>query len=124
MPNRKPNVVVFFTDQQRWDCSGLHGNPLGLMPNFDRLAHHGTHLFNHVSPAPVCGPARACLQTGTFVSNNGAYANKRPLPDGMPTLAECFNAAGYETGYVGKWHLAGPDGGADPDNPQIGRAHV
>ncbi len=40
---RKPNVVVFFTDQQRWDTSGLHGNPLELMPNFDRMAQTGTH---------------------------------------------------------------------------------
>ena len=42
----KPNVIVFFTDQQRWDTSGLHGNPLELMPNFDQMAMRGTHFFN------------------------------------------------------------------------------
>ena len=110
------NVILFFTDQQRWDCSGLHGNPLDLMPNFDRLAHSGTHLFNHVTCAPVCGPARSCLQTGTYLSTNGAFQNNIPLPGHLPTLAECFNEAGYHTGYIGKWHLAGPDGRADPDN--------
>jgi arylsulfatase A-like enzyme len=41
--NRKPNVIVFFTDQQRWDTTGVHGNPLGLTPNFDRVAGEGAH---------------------------------------------------------------------------------
>lgn len=109
------NVVVFFTDQQRWDASGLHGNPLDLMPNFDRIARRGTHLEHSVTCAPVCGPARACLQTGTYITRNGAVANGRGLPDGLPTLAQCFNDAGYHTGYIGKWHLAGPDGHADSD---------
>ncbi len=108
----QPNVVIFFTDQQRWDASGLHGNPLGIMPNFDRLAHQGTHLFNSFTCAPVCGPARACLQTGTYISTNGAISNGHGLPDNLPTMAECFKGAGYHTGYVGKWHLAGPDGKA------------
>lgn len=118
MHSKRPNVIIFFTDQQRWDCSGLHGNPLDLMPNFDRLAHHGTHLYNHVTCAPVCGPARACLQTGTYISNNGAFQNARTLPKGKPTLAGCFNDAGYHTGYIGKWHLGGKEGVADPDNPR------
>ncbi len=104
---QQPNVVIFFTDQQRWDCSSLHGNPLDLMPNFDRVAQRGTHLFNHVSCAPVCGPARCCLQTGTHITTNGGVANGCGVPDNLPQLAGCFNDAGYRTGYVGKWHLAG-----------------
>ena len=60
----KPNIIVFFTDQQRWDTSGLHGNPLSLMDNFDRGAQEGTHIFNSFSCQPVCGPARASFQTG------------------------------------------------------------
>ncbi len=111
--SRQPNVVVFFTDQQRWDASGLHGNPLDLMPNFDRLAHRGTHVFNSITCAPVCGPARCCLQTGTYISTNGGFANGCGLPENLPTLAQCFNGAGYHTGYIGKWHLAGPGGAAE-----------
>jgi len=116
MPHGKPNVVVFFTDQQRWDCSSLHGCPLDLMPNFDRVAREHTHVANSFTCAPVCGPARACLQTGTYITRNGAVYNGKPLPDDLPTLAEGFNKAGYRTGYIGKWHLAGPDGRADPTN--------
>ena len=103
----KPNVVIFFTDQQRWDASSLHGNPLDLMPNFDRIAQRGTHLSNAITCAPVCGPARCCLQTGTHITTNGGVANGCGIPEHLPTIAQCFNDAGYHTGYIGKWHLAG-----------------
>lgn len=104
---KRPNVIVFFTDQQRWDAAGVHGNPLNLMPNFDRMATHGTHAANAFTPAPVCGPARACLQTGTHITTNGVFRNGPAPKAGLPTMAECFNGAGYKTGYIGKWHLAG-----------------
>ena len=100
-----PNIVVFFTDQQRWDCSGLHGNPLDLMPNFDRMARLGTHVANSFTCQPVCGPARSCLQTGRYATASGCFRNGIPLPEGVPTLAVSFNEAGYHTGYIGKWHL-------------------
>ena len=71
----KPNIIVFFTDQQRWDTSGLHGNPLSLMDNFDRSAQEGTHIFNSFSCQPVCGPARASFQTGMYATKTGNYRN-------------------------------------------------
>ncbi len=105
MANR-PNVIVFFTDQQRWDASGLHGNPLELMPNFDRLAQRGTHVYNSFTCQPVCGPARAILQTGLYGTTTGCFSNGIPLPPEAKTLAHYFKEAGYQTGYIGKWHLA------------------
>lgn len=102
----QPNILFFFTDQQRWDTSGLHGNPLDLTPNFDRMAQRGTHLEHMFTPQPVCGPARACLQTGTYATTNGCYRNNIPLPSNAETLAHYFGNAGYETAYIGKWHLA------------------
>jgi arylsulfatase A-like enzyme len=104
--NRQPNVIVFFTDQQRWDTTGVHGNPLGLTPNFDRMAARGTSVFNSFTCQPVCGPARACLQTGLYATRVGCYRNGIPLPRGQRTLASCFNEGGYDTAYVGKWHLS------------------
>src|SRR4051812_12387772 len=106
MTRARPNVLVFFTDQQRWDCAGLHGNPLELMPNFDRLARAGTHLRNSFTCQPLCVPARAAIQTGCYPSQVGAFRNDRPLPPGTRTLAHEFRDAGYRTGYIGKWHLA------------------
>jgi arylsulfatase A-like enzyme len=102
----RPNVIVFFTDQQRWDTSGLHGNPLDLMPNFDRMAQRGTHISHSFTCQPVCAPARACLQTGLYPTTTGLFRNGIPLREGSRTLAHSFRDAGYATGYIGKWHLA------------------
>ena len=105
----RPNVVVFFTDQQRWDSVGLHGNPLNLTPNLDRMARRGTHVPNAFTPQPVCAPTRACMQTGLYPTTSGIYRNHLPLPAATPTLATHFGNAGYRTGYIGKWHLADRD---------------
>ncbi|HEY9076704.1 MAG TPA: sulfatase-like hydrolase/transferase [Anaerolineaceae bacterium] len=108
-----PNVIVFFTDQQRWDTTGVHGNPLDLTPNFDRMAHQGTHLYNTFTCQPVCGPARACLQTGLYATNTTVWRNGIHIPETSQTLAHFFKEAGYQTGYIGKWHL-GPGHIAGP----------
>ncbi|MEM8916711.1 MAG: arylsulfatase, partial [Pseudomonadota bacterium] len=55
MPGTAKNVIVFLTDQQRWDTSALFGNPLDLSPNFDRMAIAGTHLYHFFTNQPVCG---------------------------------------------------------------------
>jgi arylsulfatase A-like enzyme len=105
----RPNVIVFLTDQQRWDTSGLHGSPLGLTPNFDRLAQQHTHLYHTFTCQPVCAPARSVLQTGLYATNTGVWRNGLTLPASHQTLAAYFKAAGYQTGYIGKWHLASRD---------------
>jgi arylsulfatase A-like enzyme len=102
----RPNVIVFFTDQQRWDTTGVHGNPLELTANFDRMASEGTHIYHSFTCQPVCGPARSCLQTGLYATTTGCYRNSIPLPTENRTLAHYFKDAGYSTGYIGKWHLA------------------
>jgi arylsulfatase A-like enzyme len=118
----RPNVIVFFTDQQRHDTTGVHGCPLDLTPNFDRMAREGTHLYHSYTCQPVCGPARSCFQTGKFPTQTGCWRNGIGLPTNERTLAHHFNAAGYRTGYVGKWHLAShaPGGGAVPPEERGG----
>ena len=73
----RPNVLVFFTDQQRFDSLGAHGNPLGLTPELDRTATEGTHVTHAFTPQPVCAPARAMLQTGQYQNRTGVYRNAR-----------------------------------------------
>ena len=109
--------IVFFTDQQRWDTTGVHGNPMDLTPNFDRLALEGTHCYNAFTPQPVCVPARLVLQTGRYASNFATYNNGGGLPTGTDTLGAYFRDAGYRTGYIGKWHLT-REGGREvvPEN--------
>ena len=104
-----PNVIVFFTDQQRWDTTGVHGNPLGLTPNFDRMAQQGTHAFNAFTCQPVCAPARASLQTGLYATETGVFRNGLALASETRTLAHHFGESGYRTAYIGKWHLADQD---------------
>ena len=114
--SEQPNVIVFFTDQQRWDTTGVHGNPMGLTPTFDRIASEGTHVYNSFTCQPVCGPARACLQTGMYATNTGVITNSMQIRPGLTNLAEAFSAGSYQTGYIGKWHL-GP-GGQGPVSPE------
>ena len=102
---RAPNVVVFFTDQQRWDTSGLFGNPLELTPNYDRFAVEGTHCATAYTCQPVCLPARASLQTGRYASLLGCHTHKGELASTEKTIGHYFREAGYRTGYIGKWHL-------------------
>lgn len=101
----KPNIIVFFTDQQRWDTLGLHGNPADLTPNIDYYARRGTWMEYAFTPQPVCGPARSCLQTGLYATQTGAYWNGAHMDLEHKTLAHYFGNAGYDTAYIGKWHL-------------------
>lgn len=118
---RRPSVIVFFTDQQRWDTTGLHGSPLDLTPNLDRVARAHTHVARSFTCQPVCGPARACLQTGLYATTTGCYRNGIPLPEHSRTLAHHFAEAGYDTSYIGKWHLYGRETkGAVPAEERFG----
>ncbi|WP_256759620.1 sulfatase-like hydrolase/transferase [Cohnella sp. WQ 127256] len=103
---RKPNVVFFFSDQQRWDTLGCYGQKLNITPNLDRLAELGVRFENAFTCQPVCAPARACVQTGKYGTETGCYKNDIALPLDEKTLAHYFIEAGYEVAYVGKWHLA------------------
>jgi arylsulfatase A-like enzyme len=104
MPKR-PNIIVYFTDQQRADTTGAHGSKLGLTPNFDRMARRGTHVFNSFTCQPVCGPARSCLQTGRYATQTGVWRNGLQPHAHLKMLGTYFGEAGYQTGYIGKWHL-------------------
>ena len=112
MTASQPNVVVVLTDQQRWDVCGV-------TPELERIAREGTRVEVAISPQPVCGPARAGLQTGCYATVHGVFRNGLPLPSDLPTLAGSFAAAGYATGYLGKWQLGGEDGEAGPVPPEL-----
>lgn len=104
------NILVILSDQQRQDTMGIYGQKLDVTPNLDRLAKESTIFDNAFTPQPVCGPARACIQTGKYPSELGTFVNGISLPTTVPTLASLLKNSGYKTGYVGKWHLASDDG--------------
>ena len=100
------NIIFYFTDQQRADTCGCFGQPLDITPNLDRLAGEGVKFDMAFSPQPVCGPCRALFQTGRYATETGCFRNNIMLPGNVKTLADYIEEAGYETAYIGKWHLA------------------
>ncbi|RKY78302.1 arylsulfatase [candidate division KSB1 bacterium] len=108
-----PNIVFIFSDQQRWDTVGCYGQELDITPNLDHMAEEGVRFEYAFTCQPVCGPARACLQTGKYATEVGCHTNHRMLPLKEKTIAHYLSENGYEVGYIGKWHLAsyGPRGG-------------
>lgn len=100
------NIIFYFTDQQRADTCGCFGQPLPVTPNLDQLAREGVKFDWAFSPQPVCGPCRAIFQTGKYPTETGCFRNSIMLPSNVKTLANYLEEAGYETAYVGKWHLA------------------
>jgi len=97
----KKNIIFYFSDQQRWDTVNET-----VTPNLMKLAEEGTLFENNFTCQPVCGPARACLQSGMYATQVGCYWNGIALPRDITPLARYFNNAGYQTAYIGKWHLA------------------
>lgn len=102
----RENIIFYFTDQQRADTCGCFGQPLDITPNLDSLAKEGVKFDHAYSPQPVCGPCRALFQTGKYPTETGCFRNNIMLPKGVKTLADYMEEAGYETAYIGKWHLA------------------
>ncbi|MBF9017882.1 MULTISPECIES: sulfatase-like hydrolase/transferase [unclassified Oceanispirochaeta] len=107
--NKKPNIVFFFVDQQRWDTCGCYGQKDPITPHLDQMASEGVLFENAFTCQPVCGPARACLQTGKWATELGCYRNGIRLPSNEKTIAHHFSEEGYNTAYIGKWHLASDD---------------
>ena len=105
----QPNIIFYFSDQQRSDTVTED-----IMPTLCDLAKEGTRFENSFTCQPVCGPARACLQSGVYATQCGCFKNGVALPRNIKTLTDYFNDAGYETAYVGKRKLASdpvPGGG-------------
>ena len=113
----RPNILFFFTDQQRWDTLGCYGQQLPVSPRLDKMAGEGVLFEEAYTPQPVCGPCRALFQTGLYPTATGCFRNNVSLPRGVKTLADYFDEAGYETAYVGKWHLASD--GALEEKPRV-----
>jgi arylsulfatase A-like enzyme len=103
-PTRQPNVLLFITDQQRWDTLSYTGRTPCRTPNLDRLAREGVAFDRCLTPDPICCPARAALFTGRAPHATGV-GNNQELPLERPALPEVFRDGGYDVAYSGKWHL-------------------
>jgi arylsulfatase A-like enzyme len=105
-PPDRPNVIWIFGDQHRAQALGCAGDPNVHTPNLDAMAAQGVRFTQAVSGMPLCCPARGAFLTSRY-PHECVPGHEYPLPAGQKTIADVFNAAGYSTGYFGKWHLAG-----------------
>jgi arylsulfatase A-like enzyme len=106
-PATRPNILFLMPDQHRAQAVGCLGNPEVKTPHLDALARQGLTIPHTFANTPVCCPARAILLTGQYCHRNGMVANDLRLREDGPSLAKALAAAGYRTGFIGKWHLDG-----------------
>ncbi len=103
----KPNILYLLADEWRPMAMGFAGDPNVQTPNLDRLAKEGLHYRNAMSVCPVCTPHRAALMTGRFPTSTGMFLNDAYLPSEELCMAEILEQAGYDRGFIGKWHIDG-----------------
>lgn len=105
----KPNLLIFYSDDQGWGETGCYGNNEIPTPHIDSLASHGVRFTQGYVAATYCSPSRAGLLTGRYPTRFGheynAVANKSGLRLDQRTLANQLKDLGYVTCCVGKWHL-------------------
>ncbi len=102
-----PNIVYVFSDEHRHQSMSFTEMPELKTPNMARMASEGFSFRQCISNYPVCSPYRAMLLTGRWPYQNNVIDNGIPLPSDQMTVGKFFQQAGYETGYIGKWHLGG-----------------
>ena len=110
-PPERPNVLFILADEWRAQATGYNGDRNARTPVLDRLAAESVNFQNAVSGTPVCCPYRASLLTGQYPLTHGVFINDVELKPKGVTWGETFARAGYQTGFIGKWHVYGsPDG--------------
>ncbi len=102
---RRPNILVIYTDQQRWDTLGCNGQRAVPTPNMDRLAAMGARLDQCYVQNPVCAPSRASFLSGQYCSALGIGTNGVRFPEDVPTLPGILRSYGYTTAQIGKLHF-------------------
>jgi N-acetylglucosamine-6-sulfatase len=115
----RPNIVVMLMDDLRWDELHCTGHPFALTPNLDRIAGEGVVFRNAFATSPLCSPSRACFLTGQYAHTHGITDNtdRSPASHRLHTFPSALSDKGYETAFVGKWHM-----GVD-DSPRPGFHH-
>lgn len=109
MADAQTNILIVLADQLRACSVGYAGEDPVITPHLDRLAAESAVLTTAISPTPVCTPYRGSLLTGRTALSLGLVLNDIPLSTREVSLAHAAKGAGYDTAYIGKWHLNGPD---------------
>lgn len=116
-PGTRPkNILFVLTDDHRYDAMGfMKAQSFGETPALDRLAREGLHFRNAFVTTALCSPSRASILTGLYAHQHKVVDNNHPIPPGLVFYPQYLQAAGYETAFIGKWHM-----GDEGDAPQPG----
>jgi arylsulfatase A-like enzyme len=103
----RPNILLVVVDDLRFDDFGAAGHPFARTPHIDRIAREGAQFKNFFAVTPLCSPSRANILTGLQTRHHGILDNtdRSPRSHELPTFARALRAAGYNTGFIGKWHM-------------------
>jgi len=112
---KRPNVLFILTDDQRYDALSCMGHAHLKTPNIDQLAHEGLLFKKHFCTTSLCSPSRASILSGLYAHTHGVSNNFTEYPVGMQSFPLRLQASGYDTAYVGKWHM-----GEKNDSPRPG----
>lgn len=117
---RRRNIVLVLSDDHRYDFMGFMDRAPEFLetPNMDRMARQGAHLANAFVCTSLCSPSRASILTGQYMHRHRIVDNQRPAPEGTVFFPQYLQEAGYQTAFVGKWHM-----GHDLDAPRPGFDH-
>ena len=107
---KRPNFVFILTDDQRYDAMSCAGHPFLYTPNMDRIAKEGARFTNAFVTTSLCSPSRASFLTGRYAHSHGVRDNSTPFDDGIPTFPRLLQEAGYDTAFIGKWHMGSQEG--------------
>ena len=101
------NIVYILSDDHRYDVMGFLGHPWVETPAMDAMAKEGVYFRNAMVTTSLCSPSRASILTGQYMHNHGVVDNNVLTPKGTIFFPQYLQAAGYQTGYFGKWHMGG-----------------
>ncbi|KPL12283.1 acetylglucosamine-6-sulfatase, partial [candidate division BRC1 bacterium SM23_51] len=115
---RRRNMIFILIDDMRWDSMSCMGHPFLQTPNLDRLVRGGILFRNAFVTTSLCSPSRASFLSGQYAHTHGVLDNSTLLPPQTPTFPVELQKAGYDTAFVGKWHMGGTT-----DQPRRGFNH-
>ena len=106
-PTERPNIIFILSDDHRWDYTSFMNHPFIETPGIDRLAREGVVFDNSFVTTSLCSPSRASFLTGTYAHTHGVKNNLTPWTGERTTILEYIKNAGYDVGFIGKWHMPG-----------------
>ncbi len=110
----RPNVLFILTDDQRWDCVSMNPAAVIATPQIDRLGREGVYFPNHFCTTSLCSPSRASILSGLYAHAHGVSDNFTEYPNELPSWPRSLQSHGYETAYIGKYHMGEENDDARP----------